>query len=130
MTQEKTDLNSLVVSQETIGTEAVANALHGLVSIVKETGEVMPTGTFGELDANRKILAYLLGLRASVTLGLGKRVVASAEEIATVMGVDGQRAREYLSRLKGKYLQKGTDGWQLPVARILAACEEITKKRK
>jgi hypothetical protein len=131
MEQKKNALESLVVSQETIATDTVAEALQGLVSIVKETGEVMPSAAFNKLDANRKILTYLLGLRACALLELGhKRVTASAEEIADVVGVEGQRAREYLSRLKGTFLQKTADGWQLPATRISVACEEIMNKRK
>ncbi len=131
MEEKKNALESLIVSQETIATDTVAEALRGLVSIVKETGEVMPSAAFNKLDANRKILTYLLGLRACGLLELGhKRVTASAEEIADVIGVDGQRAREYLSRLKGTFLQKTADGWQLPATRIPAACEEIMSKRK
>src|ERR1019366_6187201 len=105
MEKKKSALELLVVSQETIATDTVAEALQGLVSIVRETGEVMPSAAFNKLDTNRKILTYLLGLRACALLELGhKRVTASVEEIADVVGVDVQRAREYLSRLKGKYL--------------------------
>ena len=128
---KKPNLNSLVVSQEEIATDTVANALQGLVSIVKETGEVMPSAAFNKLDNNRKILTYLLGLRACVLLGLGNnRVAVNAEEIAGVIGTDIQRARELLSRLKGKFLQKTAEGWQLPAARIPAVCDEIISKRK
>lgn len=129
---DKFDLNSLVVSQEAIATETVAKALQGLVSIVKETGEIMPSAAFNKLDNNGKILAFFLGLRACALLGFGnKRVTASAEEIANVVGVDVQRARELLSRLKrGNILKKTTDGWELPATRIAAACDEIINKRK
>ncbi|GEM_PF-1549719 len=124
-------LNSLVVSQDTIATEDVARALQGLVSIVKETGEIIPTSAFAKLNANRKILAYLLGLRAAALLGLGGgKVAASPEEIASVIGVEAQRAREYLSRLKGCFLQKAADGWLLPPARIAVTCEEILKQQR
>src|SRR6266446_9616922 len=99
--ESKKDLNSLVVSQEAIATDTVAAALQGLVSIVKETGEVMPSAAFNKLNNDRKILTYLLALRACVLLGLGKgRVVATVEEIADVTGIDAQRAREQLSRMK------------------------------
>ncbi|MGD0208072.1 MAG: hypothetical protein ABSC89_10740 [Verrucomicrobiota bacterium] len=130
--QIENDLNSLVVSQESVATDIVATALTGLVSIVKETGEVVPSSTaYDKLDNNSKILAYLLGLQASALLGFGnKRVTASADEIAGVVGVNVQRARELLSRLKGKLLKKTTDGWELPVVKITAACDEIINKRK
>jgi hypothetical protein len=127
----KTDpLESLVVSQTEVATDAIASVLQGLVSIVKETGEVMPIAGFAGLDVNSKILAYLLGLRAAVILGLGRQMSATAEEVADTVGVDPQRAREYLSRAKRKFLLKTTDGWQLPVVRVSAACDELKKKRK
>jgi hypothetical protein len=132
MPMEKFDLNSLLVSQEVIATETVAKALQGLVSIIKETGEIMPSAAFNKLDNNGKILAYFLGLRARALLGFeNKRVAASAEEIANLVGLDVQRAREYLSRLKkGNILKKTADGWELPATRIAAACDEIINKRK
>ena len=129
--ENKFDLDSLVVSQNEIATDTVAKALQGLVSIVKETGEVMPSAAFSKLDNNRKILTYLLGLRACALLKFGTlRITASAEEVADAIGVDVQRARELLSRLKGKFLQKTAEGWQISAARIPAVCEEIISKRK
>jgi len=130
MSPENDPLQSLVVSQTEVATESIASALQGLVSIVKETGEVMPIAGFAGLDVNSKILAYLLGLRAAMILGLGHQIGATAEEVADVAGVEPQRAREYLSRAKRKFLVKTTDGWQLPVVRVSAACDELKKKRK
>jgi hypothetical protein len=130
MSLESDPLESLVVSQTEVATDAIASALQGLVSIVKETGEVMPIAGFSGLDVNSKILAYLLGLRAAVILGLGRQMSATADEVADIVGVDPQRAREYLSRAKRKFLLKTTDGWQLPVVRVSAACDELNKKRK
>jgi hypothetical protein len=130
--QIENDLHSLIVSEETIATDTLAKALGGLITIVKETGEIMPSRAFNKLDNNRKILAYLLGLRACALLGFGSKIVtASAEEIADVAGLDVQRTREFLSRLKkGKFLKKTADGWELPAARITAACDEIISKQK
>jgi len=130
MSLESDPLESLVVSQTEVATDAIASALRGLVSIVKETGEVMPIAGFSGLDVNSKILAYLLGLRVAVILGLGRQMSATADEVADIVGVDPQRAREYLSRAKRKFLLKTTDGWQLPVVRVSAACDELNKKRK
>jgi hypothetical protein len=129
MDARKNDLQGLVVSQDDIATDVVAKALQGLISIVKETGEILPSASFDALDNSRKILVYLLGLRACALLNLGdKRLHASPDEIADFIGVTPQRAREYLSRLKGKYLLKSTEGWQLPSSRISATCSEIIKK--
>jgi hypothetical protein len=128
MEMKTVTLESLVVSQNEVATDAVAAALNGYVLIIKETGEVMPTAQFADLNATSKILIYLLGLRAATILGIGNKAAANAEEIAAVLGLETQRVRENLSRMKRNFLLKSADGWQLPVARIPAACAELKKK--
>ena len=119
-----------MVSQEHVATDAVANALRGLISIVKETGEILPSAEFSALDLNSRIIAYLLALRAANILGVATNLSANADEIADVIGLEAQRTRENLSRLKRRFLLKTAEGWQLPVARISAACDELRKKRR
>jgi hypothetical protein len=130
MTSENSALSELLVSQDSIATDAVAHALQGLISIVKETGEIVANPPFENLDYNSKILAFLLGRRAAVLLGLTNDVAADADAIAAFVGLEPQRARENLSRLKRKFLLKSPEGWSLPVPRVPAVCEELSKKRR
>ena len=123
-------LRELLVSQDSIATDVVGQTLRGLISIVKETGEVVANPAFESLDYNSKILAFLLARRAAVLLGLTTNVNADADAIAAFVGLESQRARENLSRLKRKFLLKTPEGWSLPVPRIPAACEELSKKRR
>src|SRR5882724_4550811 len=106
MPSEKSPLEILLVSQDAIATDAVAKALRGLVMIVKETGEIVASPTFEKLDYNSKILAFLLARRAAALLGISDKVAAEADVIATFVGLEPQRARENLSRLKRKFLTK------------------------
>ena len=81
----------------------MAKALQGLVSIVKETGEILPSASFDALDNSRKILVYLLGLRACALLNLGdKRLHASPDEIADFIGVTPQRGARISFSAEGK----------------------------
>lgn len=130
MVNETSPLDELLVSQNSIATDVVANALRGLVTIVKETGEVVASPTLESLDYNSKILAFLLGRRAATLLGIIDKAAADADTIAAFVGLDPQRARENLSRLKRKFLLKTADGWSLPVPRVSAVCEELAKKRR
>ena len=124
------DLKSLLVSQESVAEESVAKTLAGLVSIVTETGEVLPLAALGKLDESTRILAYLLARRAAVTLGAAKIAAASSENISASLGMDIQRVREHLSRGKKTFLNKTTEGYEMKVARIPSACEEIDQRRK
>lgn len=130
MDDAKSPLDELLVSQNSIATDVVANALRGLVTIVKETGEVVASPTLEGLDYNSKILAFLLGRRAATLLGITDKVAADADTIAAFVGLEPQRARENLSRLKRKFLLKSADGWSLPVPRVPAVCEELAKRRR
>ena len=52
MENGKLSLDALVISQKVIASDEIAGALHGLVSIVQETGDVLPSPLFDKLDYN------------------------------------------------------------------------------
>lgn len=70
MSSEKSPLEVLLVSEDAIATDAVAKALRGLVTIVKETGEIVASPRLEKLDYNSKILAFLLARRQPLFSGL------------------------------------------------------------
>src|SRR6266850_4225950 len=87
-------LKQFVVSSETVAEEALGGALRGLVSVLDGSGDIMPTSEFSTLDNALKVLAYLLAIRATVILGYKKHAYATAEDVATALGLDVQRTRE------------------------------------
>jgi hypothetical protein len=106
----------------------LADSLHGLVAIVEDTGEIIPTRTFESLDVARKVITYLLGLRAAVILENRTTSTASADEIASVLRLDLQRTREALSRLKRSVVSKTNEGYETPMTRVEAIYQEIENK--
>ena len=130
MNAKAMELKSLVVSKESVAQNTIATAVHGLVSIIDGTGEIMPLSPLGKFDLLGKLLVYLIARRAAVVLGFSTKASGSAEEIAAAMGLNAQRVREYLSRYKGKYFEKLPDGFQVPLPRVMSVCEEITARRK
>src|SRR6266540_823470 len=79
------NLRRLLIAPRAVAEKALADSLHGLVAIVEDTGEIIPTRTFESLDVARKVITYLLGLRAAVILENRTTSTASAEEIASVL---------------------------------------------
>jgi len=61
-------LSDLLISPEMIAEDALAETLDGHVEIVQGTGEVIPSDACHSLDVPKKVLVYLLALRASVLL--------------------------------------------------------------
>ena len=124
------ELEALVVSAEAAAKGKIADALHGLVGIEKTTGEIMPDRAITKLDARVQIVAYLLACRAGVILGIRERSDANPDEISSSLSLDVRRTGEALSRLKRVCAVRTTRGYEIPLARVAAACEEISKGRK
>src|ERR1700694_782688 len=121
----KPELSSLLVAEEELASEQIAETLQGIVQIGKASGNPIPTGDFETLDRTTKMLAYLLALRAANILGVSDRTALSAEELAGVIGWDTKSVREYASRMKRRFLSRGADGYEVPIAKIQATCAEI-----
>src|SRR5439155_598403 len=103
-------LSKLLIVPEAIAEDALADTLNGLVAIVQGSGEVIPSRTFESLDVPKKVLGYLLALRAAVILNNRATATATAEEIATSLHLDVQRTREALSRLKKRFVTRRAQG--------------------
>jgi hypothetical protein len=123
-------LKSLLVSQQILAEDAVATSLSGLLSVIKETGEVLPLPALAKLDYSTRILAYLLGRRAAVTLGVCADASSTPDQIASAIGLDVKPVRECLSRAKGRYVTKTSKGYEITIPRVPSVCEEINSKRK
>ena len=124
------DLSSLLVSEEQVASEQVAETLQGIIQIGKSSGSPITTGEFETLDRTTKVLAYLLALRAANILGVSQKTGSSAEDLAAVIGGDTKSVREYASRMKRRFLARGAHGYEVPIAKIQAACEEIKLRRR
>ena len=124
------ELKSLVVSAEDIAEDKLAEALNGVFSIVEKSGEVLPLSPVAKMDMPTQIIAYLLALRAAVILKYRDHATAAPEEIARTLGLDVQRVREVLSRLKRAFLSRSGEGYEIPLPRTMTAIEELSRKRK
>src|SRR5438270_8208843 len=117
-------LSSLLIAEDELASERIADTLQGIVQIGKASGSPIPTGEFEQLDRTTKMLAYLLALRAANILGVNAKAGATAEEIASVIGWDTKSVREYASRMKRRFLSRGPVGYEVPMPKIQAKCSE------
>jgi hypothetical protein len=122
-------LNDLLVSEKDISSEVLHSALHGLIQIGKEKGNVIPTAAFSKLDRNTKVLVYLLGLRAASALGVATKEDASVAEIGAIMGIDAKSAGEYASRLKREFLTKTDAGYAISPDKLQIVAGYIQQAR-
>ena len=101
-----------------------------MYSIVDGSGEIIPLSSAAKMDKSTQIIGYLLALRAAVILKYRTKATATPEEIASVLGLEIQRVREALSRLKRSFLSRVQEGYEIPLPRTMSAIEELLKKRK
>jgi hypothetical protein len=121
-------LSSLLVSEEDVACEALGEALQRLIQIGQSSGNPIPTAEFEKADRTTKLLAYLLALRAAAILGVGKKIGATAEELAPIVGSDVKSVRECASRLTRRFLSRGPSGYEVPTEKIRATCAAITSR--
>lgn len=124
------DISSLLVSEDEIASEAITTSLQGLIQIGKGSGNPLPTAEFERLDRTTKMLVFLLAIKAAAILGVSKKTGGTPEEIAAIVGADVKSVREYASRMKRRFLSRGSDGYEVPTEKIRATCEEINARRK
>lgn len=122
-------LSNLVVSAKSVAEDDLASSLEGVFSIVQESGEALPLPAVKKLDIPTQIIAYLLALRAGVILKFRDSAAARPEEISATLGLDVQRTREALSRLKRSFLSRAEAGYEIPLVRTMSAIEELQRKR-
>lgn len=110
-------LQRLLVSAKEVNRELLASLLHRWVAIDQETGAIMPTAEWDQLDARRKALIYLLARKAALALAIdigGEAAGARTVELAT--GMKGGTVRRVLRELFNERLvaQDSDAGYVVP----------------
>jgi hypothetical protein len=114
-------LENLLVAQEDVNRELLAEVLSPYVKISKETGEVIQLPAFGQLTNAEKILVFLLARKAAKSLGIQlTREGVSPKEISGMTGVNYDSVKPTVSGLAKKHiLQKEGEGYFVPNHAIL-----------
>ncbi len=125
-------LEKLVVAQEDVNRNLLADVLAPYVQISKGTGEVIQLPSFSKLTNAEKILVFLLARKAAKTLGLAQvREGASPKEISGMTGVNYDSVKPTVSALAKKhFLQKEGEYYFVPNHAILHVKEMLAAARR
>jgi hypothetical protein len=126
-------LERLLVSQEDVNRELLAEVLSPYVQISKGTGEVVQLPSFSKLTNAEKILVFLLARKAAKSLGLSQvREGVSPKEISSMTGVNYDSVKPTVSALAKKQhlLQKEGENYSVPNHAILHVREMLAPARR
>jgi hypothetical protein len=125
-TAENDPLVELLVDAGTIDKARIAAALKGVVAIDRGSGRVAIQPAFHSLSLQQKVLAYLLGRKVAVLVGVAEVESASAAEVAADTGMRPGSARPTLSALARDHrISKEGSAYTISSAQINAAIAQI-----
>jgi hypothetical protein len=121
----------LLVDRQQINQKRLAKALDNLVGIDQDSGELVPSRKFRELDTRRRIVALLLGKQAAHELELidDEEVGFSSNELSNRVGAAGGTIRNYVSqKLHFVESDNGRGGYHIPRTRIPDAIQFLEEE--
>jgi hypothetical protein len=123
-------LAGLLVDGEEIDRTRLASVLQELVAIDERSGEVVLKPGYNRLSSRQRILAYLLGRKASVLLGKSEAEAASPKTVASETGMPTGTVNPKLTELLADRLVQKTQGSEYYIAPALLseAIGEMEKK--
>jgi hypothetical protein len=96
-------LLDLVIDAVEVDRQRIATALRGVIAIDK-TGSVLPAQGFQPLNAQQKILAYLLGRKVAVLLELADQEAIGPKDLAASSGLAEGTVYPTVRKLHGERL--------------------------
>jgi hypothetical protein len=95
-------LEALLLDGDEVNRALLAESLSGLVAVDKKTGDLVLRSDYNSLDTRGKLLAYLLGVKAALLLGLAEDGTASPKEIVARTGMPKGTVNPKLTQLYGE----------------------------
>lgn len=106
--------------------EELADALSGLVTISRETGDLLFTNEYLNLDARSKVLVALLALNAAAMLDLRSSAAVAPSALVEITALPGGTVRPRLRELVAARLVMSRSGsYELPNAFVPQAIAEL-----
>lgn len=103
-------LEDLLVDEEQMNRELLANLLDEYVRIGNESGSLITRPAFKELTAKRKIVVVLLAQRASHELGKANSEWLSPSEISEISGIKSGTIYPSIRDLEEEGIAESDDG--------------------
>lgn len=118
-------LHELLVDSAAVDRDAIAGILKGRIAIDRNSGRLVLSPSYNELDARRKVLSILLGRKAAHLLGLADGEPLTNKEVGDLAGLPPGTAAPSLKSLKELRLVSQDSGkaYYVPNAHLNNAIE-------
>jgi hypothetical protein len=125
-------LERLLVTQDEVNREMLAEVLAPYVKIAKESGSIVQLPAFGQLTNAEKILIFLLARKAAKSLGVKiEREEVSPKEISNMTGINYDSVKPTVSALaKKRILHKAGELYFVPGHAVLTVKEMLPLARR
>lgn len=119
MTSEQTSLEDLLVDEEELNRDMLADILSEYIRIGQESGGLYPRSPFADLNSYRKTAVILLAQHAKGALGLAETEWLSPSEIADASGMKKGTVYPAVRELEDRGLAENDDGsYRIPAPNL------------
>lgn len=126
MSSDQSTLEGLLVDEEELNKDLLADVLNDYIRIGKDSGGLYPQGPFPDLNSYRKTAVILLAQHAKEALGLAESEWLSPSEIADISNIKTGTIHPAVRELEEKGLAESDDGsYRIPIPNLHLAKEFI-----
>lgn len=126
MTSEQASLQDLLVDEEQLNEELLAEVLSNYIRIGQDSGGLYPKETFSELNSFRKTAIILLAQHAKEALGLAESEWLKPSEISEISKIKKGTIHPAVRELEDRDLAESQDGsYRIPIPNLLKVKEFI-----
>jgi hypothetical protein len=124
---ETDPLKTLLLDAKEVDRTTLAQALSGILGVDTATGRVVLKPGFNSLDTRRKVLAFLLGVKAAFLLGKGESEAMANKDIIANTGMPTGTVNPKLKELRDRRLVSQTKEGMHYVAshQVMAAVDHL-----
>jgi len=123
----KDPLEALLLDAAEVDRATLAQALGGILGVDTESGRVVLKPGFNDLDTRRKVLAFLLGMKAASLLGKVETEAVTNKDIIQQTGMPTGTVNPKLKELRDRRLvsQSATGLHYVAPHQVTAAIEHL-----
>jgi prolyl-tRNA editing enzyme YbaK/EbsC (Cys-tRNA(Pro) deacylase) len=123
-------LQELLLDADEVDRAQLAQALLGILGVDKKTGRVVLKPGFNDLDARRRVLAFLLGAKVAQLLGLAETEAVAPKDLEKQTGMPhGTVAPKLGQLLDEKFIAKTPQGgYHVAPHQVTRAAAEIRRE--
>lgn len=125
---EQSSLEDLLVDEEQLNEELLANTVGEYVNIGKDSGDLVPKETYNSLNSKEKVVVALLAQKARFELDMAEEEWLTPAEISELSGVKKNTVYPAVRDLVDKGVVRDDDGeYVIPSVKVEQAKEYLAE---